>query len=107
MAMATCVLTCSNWFCISRITCLIIFSGSSALSMRSFKFARTSVDTRSSSAIIVLLSKFTQVDRPGGLSYLFVFVLGRFGFVLPDLFDLGEQFGHLHAGEGFKKRGNL
>jgi len=35
----------------SRMTCLIIFSGSSARSTRSFRFARTSAATRSSSAI--------------------------------------------------------
>src|ERR1700691_281575 len=99
MAMATCVLTCSNWFCMSRITCLIIFSGSSALSIRSFRFARTSLDTRSSSAIMFLLRKLDC--RSLG------FVLGRLGLLLPDLFHLGEQLGHLHAGEGFKQRGNL
>ncbi len=52
MAIATCVLTCRSWFCMSRITCLIIFSGSSALSMRSLRFARTKVATRSSSAMV-------------------------------------------------------
>src|SRR6266516_1689950 len=53
--MATCVFTCSNWFCISTITCLIIFSGSSALSIRSLRFARTKVETRSSHAIKYLV----------------------------------------------------
>src|SRR5580658_1842009 len=51
MAMATWVLTCKSWLCMSRMTCLIIFSGSSALSIRSFRFARTKVETRSSNAI--------------------------------------------------------
>src|SRR6202040_4021557 len=51
MAMATCVLTCKSWLCMSRITCLIIFSGSSALSIRSLRLARTKVETRSSNAI--------------------------------------------------------
>src|SRR5271170_691883 len=51
MAIATCVLTCKSWLCMSRMTCLIIFSGSSALSIRSFRFARTKVETRSSNAI--------------------------------------------------------
>src|ERR1051325_5742811 len=35
----------------SRITCLIIFSGSSALSIRSLRLARTRVETLSSNAI--------------------------------------------------------
>src|SRR5713101_10161406 len=51
MAMATCVLTCRSWLCMSRMTCLIIFSGSSALSIRSLRLARTKVETRSSNAI--------------------------------------------------------
>src|SRR5882672_5857551 len=51
MAIATCVLTCKSWFCMSRMTCLIIFSGSSALSIRSLRLARTKVETRSSNAI--------------------------------------------------------
>src|SRR5271166_4745349 len=36
----------------SRITCLIIFSGSSALSIRSLRLARTNVETRSSNAMM-------------------------------------------------------
>src|SRR5713101_5619050 len=55
MAIATWVLTCKSWFCMSRMTCLIIFSGSSALSMRSLRLARTKVETRSSNAIKHLL----------------------------------------------------
>src|ERR1051325_1673339 len=51
MAMATCVFTCMSWFCMSRITCFNIFSGSSALSIRSLRFARTRVETLSNSAI--------------------------------------------------------
>src|SRR5208283_2794532 len=51
IAIATWVLTCKSWLFMSRITCLIIFSGSSALSIRSFRFARTNVETRSSNAI--------------------------------------------------------
>src|SRR5262249_33265196 len=35
----------------SRMTCLIIFSGCSALSIKSFRLARINVDTRSSNAI--------------------------------------------------------
>ena len=46
------VLTCNHWFCMSRMTCLIIFSGSSALSVRSLRLARTNVDTRSSNAMV-------------------------------------------------------
>src|SRR5208282_5521224 len=51
MAMATCVLTCKSWLFMSRMTCLIIFSGSSALSIKSLRLARTKVETRSSNAI--------------------------------------------------------
>src|SRR6266568_8910459 len=51
MAIATCVFTCKSWFCMSRMTCLIIFSGCSARSIRSLRLARTKVDTRSSNAI--------------------------------------------------------
>src|SRR5207237_10406537 len=51
MAIATCVFTCKSWFCMSRMTCLIIFSGCSARSIRSLRFALTKVDTRSSNAI--------------------------------------------------------
>src|SRR5882724_3770658 len=71
MAIATCFLTCKSWFCMSRMTCLIIFSGSSALSIRSLRLARTKVETRSSNAI----------------KHLGVLVVGRsslvFGFRLP------------------------
>src|SRR5579862_689293 len=62
MAMATCVLTCRNWFCMSRITCLIIFSGCSALSIRSFRFARTNVETRSSNAMMDSLFLTGQIS---------------------------------------------
>src|SRR5882724_3937032 len=41
----------------SRITCLIIFSGSSARSTMSFRFARIKVLTRSKSPMMHLLSK--------------------------------------------------
>src|SRR6266850_5844638 len=41
----------------SRITCLIIFSGSSARSTMSFRFARINVLTRSKSPMMNLLSK--------------------------------------------------
>src|SRR5438270_6838012 len=51
MAMATCVFTWSNWFSMSRMTCLIMISGCSALSISSFKFARIKVETLSSNAI--------------------------------------------------------
>src|SRR5882672_9664630 len=51
IAIATCVFTWSNWFSMSRMTCLIMISGCSALSINSFKFARTNVETLSSNAI--------------------------------------------------------
>src|SRR5579864_6659317 len=51
----------------SRMTCLIIFSGSSALSIRSLRLARTRVETRSSNAIgdslrSVLSSRFSVLS---------------------------------------------
>src|SRR5216683_1702467 len=57
METATCVLTWRYWFSMSRITCLIIFSGSSARSTMSLIFARISVPTRSKSPMIDLLSR--------------------------------------------------
>src|SRR5277367_485601 len=56
MAMATCVLTWRSWFSMSRTSCLQSFSGSSAFSMRSLMLARKSVPTRSSNAMVNLLS---------------------------------------------------
>src|SRR5262249_4708496 len=68
MAMATWVLTCMSWFCMSRITCLIIFSGSSALSIRSFRFARINVQTLANKAIEPPLAfYFDRAIRPRGL----------------------------------------
>src|SRR5580658_2090848 len=84
-AIATCVLTCKSWFCMSRITCLIIFSGSSALSIKSFRFARISVATRSKSAMVLLLYFRLISNSP----------------------DLAEQLRHLHAAQSFKQRRNL
>src|SRR6266478_3736289 len=66
METATWVLTCRYWFSISRMTCLIIFSGSSARSIRSFRFARINVPTRSKSAMRILLSeKLKPAARSG------------------------------------------
>src|SRR3954469_22285030 len=57
MAIATCVFTWRSWFCMSRMTCLIIFSGSSDLSIMSLRLARISVETLSSNAMTKLLGK--------------------------------------------------
>src|SRR6202040_742232 len=57
MDTATWVFTCKYWFSMSRITCLIIFSGSSARSIMSLRFARIKVPTRSKSPMVFLLSK--------------------------------------------------
>src|SRR2546421_4841344 len=57
METATCVLTWRYWFSMSRITCLIIFSGSSARSTMSLMFARIKVLTRSKSPMMNLLSR--------------------------------------------------
>src|SRR5258708_33649567 len=56
METATCVFTCRYWFSISRITCLIMLSGSSARSIMSLRFARIKVLTRSRSPMMILLS---------------------------------------------------
>src|ERR1700730_1420778 len=61
METATWVLTCKYWFSMSRITCLIILSGSSAWSIMSFRFARIRVLTRSRSPMMILLS---DCDKP-------------------------------------------
>src|ERR1700693_3689783 len=45
----------------SRITCLIIFSGSSALSIKSLRVARTNVETRSSNAMTDSFLSFSSV----------------------------------------------
>src|ERR1700739_289481 len=60
MDTATCVFTCRYWFSISRITCLIIFSGSSARSIMSLRFARIKVLTRSKSPMVMLLSNINS-----------------------------------------------
>src|SRR5581483_7211228 len=61
MAIATCVFTCRSWFCMSRMTCLIIFSGSSALSTRSLMLARINVETLSSNAMTQTPFAFLQI----------------------------------------------
>src|SRR5581483_1295576 len=56
----------------SRITCLIIFSGSSALSIKSFRLARTSVETLSNSAITTpssLSVEALRLRRPWPLTH--------------------------------------
>src|SRR5580704_7928414 len=57
MAIATCVLTCRSWFSMSSTSCFANFSGSSAFSIRSLMLARKRVPTRSSSAMVNLLSE--------------------------------------------------
>src|SRR5215471_2822571 len=65
MAIATWDFTCNNWFSMSRMTCLIITSGCSALSIKSFRLARIKVDTRSSSAIVPPNELFARSFRTG------------------------------------------
>src|SRR5882724_3064349 len=65
MDTATCVFTCKYWFSISRITCLIIFSGSSARSIMSFRLARIRVPTRSKSPMVFLPSDELRMPRCG------------------------------------------
>src|SRR5918996_5844371 len=96
IAMATWVFTCMSWFCISRITCLIIFSGSSALSIRSFRLARISVDTLSNKAIKPPIYWFGRLG-----------LFARFGRFVSDQSNLGKQLGELHSGERFEQRWNL
>src|ERR1700683_820489 len=97
MAIATWVLTCRSWFCMSRMTCLIIFSGSSALSIRSFRFARTKVATRSISAMTIYLLNFRVRAR----------AVARFGTLVSDASHLAQQIGQLHARQSFEQRRNL
>src|SRR5579871_4779317 len=81
----------------SMITCLIIFSGSSALSTRSLRFARTKVETRSKSAISTSLdSRCLRITAP--------IRLRRF---VADGPDLAQQIRHLHARKGLEQRRNL
>src|SRR5579862_4288078 len=50
----------------SIMTCLIIFSGSSARSIMSFRLARIKVPTRSKSPIVILLSNHSKSFRSAG-----------------------------------------
>src|SRR4051812_9565890 len=97
MAMATCVLTCMNWFCMSRRSCLSSFSGSSALSTKSFRFALISVVTRSSNGILFPPSGpwCRAVSLP----------IGTRAVIDPPY--LSQQFGHLHSRQRLKERRNL
>src|SRR5437660_12291926 len=58
---------------LSRMTCLIIFSGSSALSIRSLRLARTSVETLSSNAMVgsFVRSRFSVLSQFSVLSSRF------------------------------------
>src|ERR1700721_3934995 len=108
MEMATCVLTCSSWFSMSRMTCLIIFSGSSALSIRSLRFARMSVETRSKSAMLVAPIYIVAARGPWGPRRILhlphalrlTIRLGRF---LADSADLRAQLAHIHTRERFEE----
>src|SRR5579863_3793715 len=108
MLIATWVLTCMSWFSISRMTCLTIFSGSSARSMRSFRLARRSVPTLSNSAMIdsflFLVGKPLAYAR-GCDSLWFFAVRPRRG--VSDGSHLREQLGHLHARERLEERRDL
>src|SRR5689334_9634920 len=113
----------------SRITCLIIFSGSSARSIRSLRFARTSVATRSSTAIAVLpffsargvpphahcallATDLGQSARSARGPATSAFQLDSGSLILPrrlvsNLPHLREQLVHRHAGERLEERRHL
>src|SRR5438132_273941 len=103
----------------SMMTCLIIFSGSSAWSTRSLRFARMRVDTRSKSAMRILLSRPCS-PAPGGspaagqkawphkllLSDAFRFRV-RLGRLIANGSHFRKQLAHRDPGERFEQRGNL
>src|SRR5579863_6103891 len=92
----------------SRITCLIIFSGSSALSIRSLRFARTSVETLSSSAILRLAScDFYLLNLPLASAFFAFSAPVRPGGLVSDGTHLPEQLRELHARERFEQRRDL
>src|SRR5271163_1948839 len=100
MAMATCVFTCSSWFSISSTSCLSIFSGSAALSIRSLRLARRRVVTRSISAMAFILSFTGWVLTSRRVVPIAVCV--RF-----HLFHVCHQVRHLHPAERFKQSRDL
>src|SRR5215469_14534020 len=115
-----------NWFSMSRITCFNIFSGFSALSMRSFRLARTSVATRSSNVIRTPCSKlslsaisFLLIQKPPDARLLFrPCVRGRTAVgaglqrfrtrrLVSDGSDLAQQIRHVHARQRLEQSRNL
>src|SRR5882724_75835 len=128
-ASATCVLTCRSWFCMSMMTCFSIFSGSSALSMRSLRLARTNVETRSSSAIggsfrtgyrlsAVAIGRRLQNDSKADSRQLGVKLLSPqvdsirgplrgLRWFVAQLSYFAKQISQVHTGQGLKECGNL
>src|SRR5271157_5989724 len=94
----------------SRITCLISFSGSSALSTRSLRFALTSVATRSINAITCLLYFVGKRGRAGPVPASCSSAL-RTGLRLlrsrANRPYLAEQLAHLHARQRLEQRRHL
>src|SRR5437016_2424308 len=84
----------------SRITCLIMVSGFSALSMRSLRLARISVETRSKSAMVCSFLYCPLLRRAFG----FVVRLGR---LIANQSHFREQVAQGHTRERFEKCGNL
>src|SRR5579872_1210192 len=104
------------------------FSGSSAFSTRSLRFARMSVLTRSSNAMVLLLFHDVRslrrtfvicclknaalkkarsgIGPTGRVSLAFFLVRGFFGLVA-DLAYLAEQILHLHTAQCLEERGHL
>src|SRR5437016_8518302 len=85
----------------SMMTCLIIFSGSSALSIRSCKFARTNAETLSRSAITPPVFS-CQLSV---LSYPFLRFLDF--FPVADGLHLQQEVLDLHPGERLEERRHL
>src|ERR1700677_2508793 len=95
IAIATWVLTCSSWFSISSTSCLSIFSGSSALSIKSLRLARRRVVTRSMSAMSF---SFRSTPRCVGRVTICTRVY---------LSHIRHQIGHFHSTERFEKSRDL
>src|SRR5712691_13314777 len=90
-----------SWFSMSRITCLSIFSGSSALSMRSLRLARMSAETRSMSAMTSSNSSLGLFDRDLRVDGQ------RLPALVADRLDATKELGHLHARKRLEERRHL
>src|SRR4051794_30725424 len=88
----------------SRITCLSIFSGSSALSTRSLRLARMRVETRSMRAMTYLLRFRLNWRLDGNLRRVGSDGLGR---LVADRAGVGEQLLQIHPAERLEEGRDL